>query len=254
MSLESKNPLPPLKDWIHQISFLTSAARSSDLPGIGAGEIAIAGRSNAGKSSALNFLCNRRRLAFSSKTPGRTQLINLFSLAWQGEEMGRLVDLPGYGYAAVDHATKARWQAELAKFLELRQSLVALILVMDIRHPFGPLDCKMLEWFGRRQQPIHILLTKADKFGKNDQARAAATARSMIQKHGAEWGGQVSFNLFSATAKIGRDEVLEKIAQWWHLPEPRTAPGNSAITSNPLIDDKKKPGERLAGSRTPKIG
>jgi GTP-binding protein len=162
------------------------------------------------------------------------------------------VDLPGYGYAAVDHATKARWQEELTKFLELRQSLVALILVMDIRHPFGPLDCKMLEWFGRRQQPIHILLTKADKFGKNDQARAVATAKAMLQKHGVAWGGQVSFNLFSATAKVGRDEVLEKIAGWWQLPEPRPSLVNSA---NPTpVNDKKKPGERLAGSGTPKIG
>lgn len=217
MSLQSESPKPPLKDWIHQIAFLTSAARSSDLPGIGAGEIAIGGRSNAGKSSALNMICNRRRLAFSSKTPGRTQLINLFSLNWQDIEIGRLVDLPGYGYAAVDHATKARWQQELARFLESRVSLVALIVVMDIRHAFGPLDRQMLDWFGRRQQPVHVLLTKADKLTRNDQSKALMGAKKIINEHLQAWGGQVSVSLFSATARLGREEVLEKIAQWWGL-------------------------------------
>ncbi len=219
MSSETKAPapLPPLKDWIHQVSFLTSAARSSDLPGMGAGEVAIAGRSNAGKSSALNMICNRRRLAFSSKTPGRTQLINLFTLGWQGQEVGRLVDLPGYGYAAVDHATKARWQAELARFLESRVSLVALVLVMDIRHPFGPLDTQMLEWFGNRQQPIHILLTKCDKLTRNQQAQTLAQAKKIIAEKSMRWGGQVTVSLFSATAKIGRDEIIQKIGQWWGI-------------------------------------
>lgn len=229
MSPQDKNTLPELKDWIHQIEFLTSAARSNDLPAIGAGEVAIAGRSNAGKSSALNLICNRRRLAFSSKTPGRTQLINMFTLAWQGEEKGRLVDLPGYGYAAVDRATKARWRQELARFLESRISLVALIVVMDIRHPFGPLDEQMLDWFGKRQQPIHVLLTKSDKLGKNEQSRALAQAKKTIQAHGARWGGQITVSLFSATARVGREEVIAKLEQWWDL-------------------DKKNPTEDPSGS------
>ncbi len=218
MSVESQNPLPPLKDWIHQISFLTSAARAADLPGLGAGEIAIAGRSNSGKSSALNLICNRRRLAFSSKTPGRTQLINLFTLQHQESEVGRLVDLPGYGYAAVDRTTKARWQRELASFLESRISLVGLIVVMDIRHAFGPLDLQLLQWFDRRQQPIHVLLTKADKLTRNEQAKALAAAKRVIADHGQSWGGRTTVSLFSATARIGRDEALEKIAQWWQVP------------------------------------
>jgi GTP-binding protein len=232
MSLPPQSPLPPLKDWIHQIAFLTSAAKAGDLPPIGAGEIAIAGRSNAGKSSALNMICNRRRLAFSSKTPGRTQLINLFTLQWQDNELGRLVDLPGYGYAAVDHATKARWQAELARFLDSRVSLVGLILVMDIRHPFGPLDVQMLEWFGRRQQPIHVLLTKADKLTRNDQNKALFAARKTIQEQAVAWGGQVSVSLFSATEKIGRDEVIDKIGQWWGIEDKKNpatvSPGGNA--------------------------
>ncbi len=209
--------MPELKDWIHQIEFLTSAARSADLPPIGAGEVAIAGRSNAGKSSALNLICNRRRLAFFSKTPGRTQLINVFTLAWQGHELGCLVDLPGYGYAAVDRATKARWQQELARFIENRLNLVALIVVMDIRHPFGPLDQQMLDWFGKRQQPVHVLLTKSDKLGKNEQARALASAKKIIESHASRWGGQVSVSLFSSTARVGREAVIEKLEQWWDL-------------------------------------
>lgn len=231
MSPEDKNKLPDLKDWIHQIEFLTSAARAGDLPAIGAGEVAIAGRSNAGKSSALNLICNRRRLAFFSKTPGRTQLINVFHLSWQGRELGRLVDLPGYGYAAVDRATKARWQQELSRFIETRLSLVALIVVMDVRHPFGPLDQQMLDWFGKRQQPIHILLTKSDKLGKNEQSRALANANKVIGANLSRWGGQVSVSLFSATARVGREAIIAKLEQWWDIEKKNPAdepPGPNA--------------------------
>jgi GTP-binding protein len=225
--------LPPLKDWIHQIEFLTSAAKHGDLPGFGAGEIAVAGRSNAGKSSALNLICNRRKLAFSSKTPGRTQLMNYFTLAWQGEELGRLVDLPGYGYAAVEKTTKRRWQAELSQFLESRLSLVALILVMDIRHPFGPLDTQMLDWFGKRRQPIHVLLTKADKLNRNDQAKALAGARRLIKEKGDQWGGSVTCSLFSALARTGREEVVDKIAVWWGLAENQIQAEGAEDKKNP---------------------
>ncbi len=231
MSPQGKNNPPELRDWIHQIEFLTSAARSADLPPIGAGEVAIAGRSNAGKSSAFNMICNRRRLAFFSKTPGRTQLINIFQLNWQGQEVGRLVDLPGYGYAAVDRATKARWQQELARFIETRLSLVALIVVMDIRHAFGPLDQQMLDWFGKRRQPVHVLLTKSDKLGKNEQSRALAHAKKIIEANSARWGGQVSVSLFSATARVGRGEVIAKLEQWWSLEKKNPAedpPGSNA--------------------------
>ena len=233
----------PLKDWIHQIAFLTSAARHTDLPPIGAGEIAIAGRSNAGKSSALNLICNRRRLAFSSKTPGRTQLINLFSLTDGESEVGRLVDLPGYGYAAVDRATKARWQAELAQFLASRVSLVGLIMVMDIRHPFGPLDQQMLGWFGQRRQPLHILLTKADKLTRNDQNKALTSAKKTIDAHQEHWGGHVTVSLFSATARLGRDTALEKIGQWWGIHEP----DNHAATDAISVEAKKNPANESPG-------
>jgi len=239
--MHAQADLPPLKDWIHQIEFLTSAAKHGDLPGIGAGEIAVAGRSNAGKSSALNLICNRRKLAFSSKTPGRTQLMNYFTLAWQGQELGRLVDLPGYGYAAVEKTTKRRWQAELADFLESRLSLVALILVMDIRHPFGPLDTQMLEWFGKRRQPVHVLLTKADKLNRNDQARALSAAGKIIKEKGDRWGGQVSCSLFSALSRTGREAVVDKIAVWWGL-----APESLAQADAPDTD-KKNPANPSPG-------
>jgi GTP-binding protein len=224
--------MPPLKDWIQSISFLTSASKTAELPADGPGEIAIAGRSNAGKSSAMNLICNRRRLAFSSKTPGRTQLMNVFSLHHNEQEVGRLVDLPGYGYAAVSQAIKARWQRELATFLETRASLVGLILVMDIRHPFGPLDRQMLQWFDHRNRPIHVLLTKADKLTRNEQSIALTQARRLIAQENASWGRNCSVSLFSASQRLGRDEAVEKIAQWWHLPpaqpEPKVAKKNPA--------------------------
>jgi len=129
--------LPALDTWISQVQFLQSGAKVSDLPRAQIPEVAIAGRSNAGKSTALNVLCQRKRLAFASKTPGRTRLINLFSLIYKEQEVGRLVDLPGYGYASVDKQTQAQWQQQLARYLDTRDSLVGLILVTDIRHPLG---------------------------------------------------------------------------------------------------------------------
>jgi GTP-binding protein len=144
------------------------------------------------------------------------------------------VDLPGYGFAAVDKATKARWQAELARFLETRLSLVALIVVMDIRHPFGPLDDQLLRWFGKRQQPVHILLTKCDKLNRNDQAQALQAAVRKIQEHGEAWGGSVSCSLFSALSRTGREEVLDRIRQWWQIEEPlKEAPTQERSKKNP---------------------
>lgn len=222
---------PALGDLIPQIAFLKSAEKSADLPAVGAPEIAVAGRSNAGKSSALNMICNRRRLAFSSKTPGRTQLINYFSLIVKDAEVGRLVDLPGYGYAAVDQGTQKRWQAELSRFLEHRLSLVGLLLVMDARHPFGPLDIQMLEWFGRRRQPIHILLTKADKLSRSERTSLVAKADATIAQCAPQWGGEVSFSLFSVPEKVGRDDVLDRIGQWWGLVQNDEAKKNPARES-----------------------
>ena len=143
-------------------SYYISAHHLSDLPPPTGIEVAFAGRSNAGKSSAINTLANHNRLAFVSKQPGRTQLINFFSLG----ENRFLVDLPGYGYAKVPHAIKDHWQKILATYLSERSCLFGLVLVMDIRHPLTPLDQQMLEWFSLNKKPIHILLTKADKLSR----------------------------------------------------------------------------------------
>lgn len=231
MSLTDHPPPPPLKDWIHQIAFLTSAPHAADLALSDIPEIAIAGRSNAGKSSALNCICGRRRLAFSSKTPGRTQLINLFSLSLHEHEVGRLVDLPGYGYAAVDRTTKTRWQQELSRFLAQRDSLAGLLLVMDARHAFGPLDINMLEWFGHRGRPIHVLLTKADKLSRQEQMQTLSKAQRFIQEHAMQWGGQVSATLFSATTRQGREDALDKIAAWWGI-APKKNPASDSPGEN----------------------
>ena len=138
-------PRPPLKDWIHQIAFLTSAARSGDLPAIGAGEVAIAGRSNAGKSSAINTLCQRRRLAFASKTPGRTQALNFFALGPDGSApRAFLVDAPGYGYAATPHEVRAGWDRLAGRYLQARDSLAGVVLV-HVPQVLGPRDRRAVD-------------------------------------------------------------------------------------------------------------
>jgi GTP-binding protein len=213
---DAPTPLPALETWISQVQFLQSGAKVSDLPRAQVPEIAIAGRSNAGKSTALNVLCNRKRLAFASKTPGRTRLINLFSLLYKEQEVGRLVDLPGYGYAAVDKQTQAQWQQQLARYLEARDSLVGLILVTDIRHPLGPLDQQMLEWFARRRRPMHLLLTKADKLTRQQQTSAVRAVSDELASQEAEWG-PVSLSVFSGLKKTGREPVLALISEWLGL-------------------------------------
>lgn len=203
-----------LDGWISQVQFIQSGAKLTDLPRSEVPEVAIAGRSNAGKSTALNILCQRRRLAFASKTPGRTRLINLFGLMYREAEWGRLVDLPGYGYAKVDKQTQARWEVELARYLAERANLKGLILVTDIRHALGPLDQQMLDWFGRRQCPIHLLLTKADKLSRQEQTVRLREVQALVDERGHAWGGEVSVSLFSGLARTGREPVLEKISQW----------------------------------------
>ena len=144
--------------------FLKSAARVDQLPEDTGYEVAFAGRSNAGKSSALNCLSGIKNLARTSKTPGRTQLINLFTI----DEERRLVDLPGYGYAKVALQVKREWQKNLAHYLEVRQSLKGLVLLMDVRHPLTELDQMMIDWALERELSVHIVLTKTDKLSRSD--------------------------------------------------------------------------------------
>jgi GTP-binding protein len=192
----------------NQTVFLKSAARVNQLPEDTGFEVAFAGRSNAGKSSALNCLTGIRSLARTSKTPGRTQLINLFTVK---DEAHRLVDLPGYGYAKVSEKIKQDWQANLAHYLEVRQSLKGLVLLMDIRHPLKELDQLMIKWSITRQLPVHILLTKADKLSRG-QAQAA---RLQVKQHYAPFvGSTLSVQTFSSLKRQGLDELVEKIDEW----------------------------------------
>ncbi|MBB3230481.1 ribosome biogenesis GTP-binding protein YihA/YsxC [Halomonas stenophila] len=188
--------------------FLISAPTLAKCPSDGGAEVAFAGRSNAGKSSAINALTRQKALARTSKTPGRTQLINFFVL---GEDTDhRLVDLPGYGYAKVPEQVKLEWQRHLADYLRRRASLRGLVLVMDVRHPLSEFDQTMLGWADDQDMPVHILLTKADKL----KAGAAKNALQQVRSRLREWEDLVSVQLFSALKKQGLEEVHQRLDDW----------------------------------------
>lgn len=187
-------------------TFYISAHHLQDLPPATGVEVAFAGRSNAGKSSALNTLANHNRLAFVSKQPGRTQLINFFSLG--GDRY--LVDLPGYGYAKVPEAMRQHWQLTLSNYLAHRSSLAGLVLVMDSRHPLTPLDRQMLDWFSPTGRPIHVLLTKSDKLSRNEANKTLLAVRKELDEH---WGN-CTVQLFSSLKKQGVQEAESIIGKW----------------------------------------
>jgi GTP-binding protein len=195
---------------LHHAEFLTTAAEWVQLPAGGAPEIAFAGRSNAGKSSAINALTLRTRLAYTSKTPGRTQHINLFRL----RSGALLADLPGYGYAKVPEATRRHWQHFIAKYLVERAPLIGLLLVMDARHPLTDLDWKMFGWFLPTGRPMQVLLTKCDKLGVEAQRRTLETVRRMLTQAYGERSVQIGVQLFSATRRIGIAEAEAALASW----------------------------------------
>lgn len=199
--------------------FVTSVRDLRTLPPEGEGEIAFAGRSNAGKSSALNTLADQRGLAFVSKTPGRTQLINYFDIG----DNRFLVDLPGYGYAKVPEAIRAPWGRDLGEYVRARTSLSGLALIMDARHPMSPLDEELLAWFRPTMKPVHILLTKADKLSRDEAARTLATVRAALAK----MAGHYSAQLFSSLKKTGIEEAETVFAAWLGVsPKARPATGN----------------------------
>ncbi|ACQ91967.1 GTP-binding protein HSR1-related [Tolumonas auensis DSM 9187] len=190
-----------------KVHFVTSAPDIRHLPNDGGIEIAFAGRSNAGKSSALNALTQQRQLARTSKTPGRTQLINLFEL----EPGKRLVDLPGYGYAQVPIEMKLKWQAALSEYLQKRESLKALVLLMDIRHPLKDLDLQMLEWASNSDLNILVLLTKADKLNPGPRK----TVVQQVRKATMVFGDSVRVEAFSSLKGTGVDEVTRILSDWY---------------------------------------
>ena len=187
-------------------TYLASAHHLQDLPPPGEPEVAFAGRSNAGKSSAINALANRTRLAFVSKTPGRTQQINFFRLVGGG----LLVDLPGYGYARVPDALRTHWETTLSEFLQTRRSLCGLVLVMDARHPLTERDELMLGWFRPTGRPVHVLLTKADKLNRREQALTLEKVRARLTS----LGGHATAQLFSSPDRSGLEEAEAVIAGW----------------------------------------
>ncbi|MEO7762038.1 MAG: ribosome biogenesis GTP-binding protein YihA/YsxC [Casimicrobiaceae bacterium] len=186
-------------------TYLHTAANLAQLPPEGPPEIAFAGRSNAGKSSAINALAGRRRLAFFSKTPGRTQQINFFTL--QGG--GLLTDLPGYGYAKVPLAIRDQWEGFLSTYLQTRQSLIGLALMMDARHPLTDLDWRMVEWFVPTGKPVHILLTKSDKLSRGPAQMTLAKVRRDLAE-----SPRTTVQLFSSTTGAGLDEAERVFGGW----------------------------------------
>lgn len=203
-------PTSPIARLLQQADFLKSAQTLAQCPPDDGVEVAFAGRSNAGKSSALNTITNQRKLARTSKTPGRTQLINFFRI----DDQLRLVDLPGYGYAQVPESMKKEWQANMSDYMEQRECLAGLVLVMDIRHPLRDFDVMMLEWSVHSHMPVHILLSKADKLKKGP----ATSALMAVEQEVAEFGEHITVQLFSSQKKEGLTEVQSVIEHWLQAP------------------------------------
>ena len=191
--------------------FLVSAPDLARCPPADRPEVAVAGRSNAGKSSILNRLTGNRQTAKVSKTPGRTQLINFFDVATGG----RLVDLPGYGYAKAGRAPQEAWQRAVNEYLSFRETLVGVVLVMDIRHPFQPFDVEMLEWSEASELPLLILLNKADKLKSGARKTALLGAERRIRHQ-----HQTSVQLFSALRGMGTEECIATLRAWLSAPRP----------------------------------
>ena len=199
-----------MKHPVRQAEFILTVANDEQLPPPGPPEIAFAGRSNAGKSSAINALANRARLAFTSKTPGRTQQINFFRL----RNGALLADLPGYGYAAVPQALKHHWQEFLARYLATRQSLVGLVLVVDARHGIAELDRRLLASYLTSGRPVLLLATKMDKFAVGAQREAKRAIERDVAAAFPIHAAQVAVVPFSATRRIGIETAEAMLADW----------------------------------------
>lgn len=240
-----------------QARFFTTVNRLRDLPDTQIPEVAFAGRSNAGKSTAINILCNQKKLAFASRTPGRTQHINFFSIGGahvgqhrkdevRHEEMrGFLVDLPGYGYAEVSGRAKEHWQELLSDYVQHRRQLSALILIMDARRPFTELDTQMLEWFAPSGKPVHCILTKSDKLNRSEGADALRLARTILSSYVDEQQRPFPFTaqLFSALKRTGIEEATDKILSLLGM-HPPAAESALPTAGEAGEETQKSPGER----------
>lgn len=203
------NAAKPRPNPFARADYLLAAHNQRQLPADGGHEVAFAGRSNAGKSSALNALCGQNALARVSKTPGRTQQLVYFGLPPHTDTY--LVDLPGYGYAKVPQELQAHWQAFISDYFATRQALRGLVVVMDIRHPLKDYDWQMLGYAVQRGLPAHALLTKADKLGRGAAGNALLAVRKALSSRFAD---SVSAQTFSAESKVGVEELRSVVAQW----------------------------------------
>jgi GTP-binding protein len=191
-----------------QAHYTLSATQLSELPADHGIEVAFAGRSNAGKSSAINTITDQKALARTSKTPGRTQMINFFDM----DDERRLVDLPGYGYAKVPEKMKIRWQQNLGKYLNTRNALKGLLIMMDIRHPLKEFDVQMVRWANESNLPVHLLLTKSDKL-KNGAAMASLHKVNADLKN---LNLLATSQLFSSLKRTGKDEAIAVLDRWFY--------------------------------------
>ena len=205
--------------WAHGARFLTTASQLDQLPQGDLPEFAFVGRSNAGKSTAINALAQRRQLAFASKTPGRTQHINLFELGPKDAPDAYLADLPGYGYATVERTAKLRWQQVMADYLAVRRNLAGVVLLVDSRLGFTPLDRQLLDFVAPRvttgEVKLLVLLTKADKLSKKEQAAALSTGQDGLADLATD-NADVGLLLFSAPKRQGLDDLAETVHSWIH--------------------------------------
>ncbi|MGB4466800.1 MAG: ribosome biogenesis GTP-binding protein YihA/YsxC [Azovibrio sp.] len=197
---------------LQQATFLTTVAHLRDLPEDSVAEVAFVGRSNAGKSSAINTLAGRVRLAYVSKTPGRTQHLNYFTV-----QPGKyLVDLPGYGFAKTPAAIRGQWEGLLGPYLQQRSPLAGLVMIMDIRHPMTDLDRRMMDWYLPTGRPIHVLLSKADKLSRQEQTKVLRQVKQAL----AELSERCSVQLFSSLKKTGVEECEDVLGAWLDIPVP----------------------------------
>ena len=215
-----------LADVLRQASFRLSAQNATHLPPDQGAEVAFAGRSNAGKSSALNTITGRKGLARVSKAPGRTRLINFFTI----DDQHSLVDLPGYGYARVARDVRAEWDEMVGNYLQNRESLRGVVLIMDCRHPLTDYDEALLEFCTEISLPVHVLLSKSDKLSKNEQINTLRTVRARLMEHGVGATAQ----LFSSLKGEGVDEAQVVVAGWLGIsakPADKKNPGNKGRSS-----------------------
>jgi GTP-binding protein len=240
---------------LHQARFFTTVDRLNTLPLLGLPELAFAGRSNAGKSTAINMLANQKRLAFASKTPGRTQHINFFAVGIHPEDPDQpaafLVDLPGYGYAQVARDSRAHWGETLGTYIRKRNELTGLVLIMDARRGFTDLDEQLLAWFSETGKPVHVLLTKSDKLNRNEKTNVLRQVRARL----AELSPFHTAQLFSALDRTGVEEADRRVLDLLGMPADEPADATALQVSRGATPQAlRAPAHKSQAKKTPAQG